>query len=103
MRSSESRDLESQWIILMGHINSITSCEHRIQGDESLWFPYHGVIKVHSVKLAEFLKSTIGDMTNRSPKANVAEVIDIMVMEGKTCVNDDMNDTAGHMFSLQTH
>ena len=48
-------------------------------------------------KLAEFLKSPIAIIDKRRPKANVAEVMNIIGhVEGKTCVLiDDMIDTAG--------
>ena len=48
-------------------------------------------------KLAEFLKAPIAIIDKRRPKANVAEVMNIIgKVDGKTCVIiDDMIDTAG--------
>ena len=48
-------------------------------------------------KLAEFLKSPIAIIDKRRPRANVAEVMNIIgQVEGKVCVLiDDMIDTAG--------
>ncbi|HIZ53654.1 MAG TPA: ribose-phosphate diphosphokinase, partial [Candidatus Enterococcus avicola] len=48
-------------------------------------------------KLAQFLKTPIAIIDKRRPKANVAEVMNIIGhVEGKTCVLiDDMIDTAG--------
>ena len=47
--------------------------------------------------MAEFLKAPIAIIDKRRPKANVAEVMNIIgQVEGKTCVLiDDMIDTAG--------
>ena len=47
--------------------------------------------------MAEFLKAPIAIIDKRRPKANVAEVMNIIGhVEGKTCVLiDDMIDTAG--------
>ena len=62
----------------------------------SLLFPDHGGV-TRARKLAEFLKAPIAIIDKRRPKANVAEVMNIIGhVEGKTCVLiDDMIDTAG--------
>ena len=48
-------------------------------------------------KMAEFLHAPIAIVDKRRPKANVAEVMNIIgKVEGKTCILiDDMIDTAG--------
>lgn len=58
--------------------------------------PDHGGV-TRARKLAEFLKSPIAIVDKRRPKANVAEVMNIIGdVAGKTCVIiDDMIDTAG--------
>lgn len=58
--------------------------------------PDHGGV-TRARKLAEFLKSPIAIIDKRRPKANVAEIMNIVgEVEGKTCVIiDDMIDTAG--------
>lgn len=58
--------------------------------------PDHGGV-TRARKLAEFLKSPIAIIDKRRPKANVAEIMNIVGdVEGKTCVIiDDMIDTAG--------
>lgn len=58
--------------------------------------PDHGGV-TRARKLAEFLKAPIAIIDKRRPKANVAEVMNIIgKVEGKTCVIiDDMIDTAG--------
>lgn len=58
--------------------------------------PDHGGV-TRARKLAEFLKSPIAIVDKRRPKANVAEVMNIIgEVKGKTCVLiDDMIDTAG--------
>lgn len=58
--------------------------------------PDHGGV-TRARKLAEFLKSPIAIIDKRRPKANVAEVMNIVgEVSGKTCVLiDDMIDTAG--------
>ncbi|GCF94139.1 ribose-phosphate pyrophosphokinase [Enterococcus florum] len=58
--------------------------------------PDHGGV-TRARKLAEFLKAPIAIIDKRRPKANVAEVMNIIGnVDGKTCVIiDDMIDTAG--------
>ena len=58
--------------------------------------PDHGGV-TRARKLAEFLKSPIAIIDKRRPRANVAEVMNIVgEVSGKTCVLiDDMIDTAG--------
>lgn len=58
--------------------------------------PDHGGV-TRARKLAEFLKSPIAIIDKRRPRANVAEVMNIIGnVEGKKCVLiDDMIDTAG--------
>ena len=71
--------------------------ERDIQGDDVVVVsPDHGGV-TRARKLAEFLKSPIAIIDKRRPKANVAEVMNIIGhVEGKTCVLiDDMIDTAG--------
>lgn len=71
--------------------------EHGIQGDDVVVVsPDHGGV-TRARKLAEFLKAPIAIIDKRRPKANVAEVMNIIGhVEGKTCVLiDDMIDTAG--------
>ena len=68
-----------------------------IQGDDVVVVsPDHGGV-TRARKLAEFLKAPIAIIDKRRPKANVAEVMNIIGhVEGKTCVLiDDMIDTAG--------
>ena len=57
--------------------------------------PDHGGV-TRARKLAEFLKAPIAIIDKRRPKANVAEVMNIIgKVDGKTCVIiDDMIDTA---------
>ena len=71
--------------------------EKGIQGDDVVVVsPDHGGV-TRARKLAEFLKAPIAIIGKRRPKANVAEVMNIIgQVEGKTCVLiDDMIDTAG--------
>ncbi|MBO1299019.1 MULTISPECIES: ribose-phosphate diphosphokinase [Enterococcus] len=71
--------------------------EKGIQGDDVVVVsPDHGGV-TRARKLAEFLKAPIAIIDKRRPKANVAEVMNIIgQVEGKTCVLiDDMIDTAG--------
>ncbi|OFI48618.1 ribose-phosphate pyrophosphokinase [Floricoccus tropicus] len=58
--------------------------------------PDHGGV-TRARKLAEFLKTPIAIIDKRRPKANVAEVMNIIGnVEGKRCILiDDMIDTAG--------
>ena len=58
--------------------------------------PDHGGV-TRARKLAEFLQAPIAIIDKRRPKANVAEVMNIIgKVDGKTCVIiDDMIDTAG--------
>ena len=75
----------------------IISWKRDIQGDDVVVVsPDHGGV-TRARKLAEFLKSPIAIIDKRRPKANVAEVMNIIGhVEGKTCVLiDDMIDTAG--------
>ncbi|MBL1229384.1 ribose-phosphate diphosphokinase [Enterococcus sp. BWB1-3] len=71
--------------------------EHGIKGDDVVVVsPDHGGV-TRARKLAEYLKSPIAIIDKRRPKANVAEVMNIIgQVEGKICVLiDDMIDTAG--------
>lgn len=71
--------------------------EHGIQGDDVVVVsPDHGGV-TRARKLAEYLKAPIAIIDKRRPKANVAEVMNIIGhVEGKICVLiDDMIDTAG--------
>lgn len=71
--------------------------EKGIKGDDVVVVsPDHGGV-TRARKLAEFLKAPIAIIDKRRPKANVAEVMNIIgQVEGKTCVLiDDMIDTAG--------
>lgn len=71
--------------------------EHDIKGDDVVVVsPDHGGV-TRARKLAEYLKSPIAIIDKRRPKANVAEVMNIIGhVEGKICVLiDDMIDTAG--------
>jgi ribose-phosphate pyrophosphokinase len=68
-----------------------------IQGDDVVVVsPDHGGV-TRARKLAEYLKAPIAIIDKRRPKANVAEVMNIIGhVEGKICVLiDDMIDTAG--------
>lgn len=58
--------------------------------------PDHGGV-TRARKLAEYLKAPIAIIDKRRPKANVAEVMNIIgTVKGKTCILiDDMIDTAG--------
>lgn len=58
--------------------------------------PDHGGV-TRARKLAEFLKAPIAIIDKRRPKANVAEIMNIIgSVEGKRCILiDDMIDTAG--------
>ncbi|MDT2597590.1 ribose-phosphate diphosphokinase [Enterococcus dongliensis] len=71
--------------------------EKGIHGDDVVVVsPDHGGV-TRARKLAEFLKAPIAIIDKRRPKANVAEVMNIIgKVDGKTCVIiDDMIDTAG--------
>lgn len=71
--------------------------EKGIKGDDVVVVsPDHGGV-TRARKLAEFLKSPIAIIDKRRPKANVAEVMNIIgQVKVKTCVLiDDMIDTAG--------
>ena len=71
--------------------------EKGIYGDDVVVVsPDHGGV-TRARKLAEFLKAPIAIIDKRRPKANVAEVMNIIgKVDGKTCVIiDDMIDTAG--------
>lgn len=71
--------------------------ERDIQGEDIVVVsPDHGGV-TRARKLAEFLKSPLAIIDKRRPKANVAEVMNIIgEVEGKTAVLiDDMVDTAG--------
>lgn len=68
-----------------------------IKGDDVVVVsPDHGGV-TRARKLAEFLKAPIAIIDKRRPRANVAEVMNIIGdVKGKTCVIiDDMIDTAG--------
>lgn len=68
-----------------------------LQGDDVVVVsPDHGGV-VRARKLADFLKSTIAIIDKRRPRANVAEVMNIIGdVKDKTCIIiDDMIDTAG--------
>jgi len=71
--------------------------ERNLKGDDTVIVsPDHGGV-TRARKLAEFLKSSIAIVDKRRPKANVAEVMNIIGdVEGKTCIIiDDLIDTAG--------
>ena len=71
--------------------------EKGISGDDVVVVsPDHGGV-TRARKLAEFLKAPIAIIDKRRPKANVAEVMNIIgKVDGKICVLiDDMIDTAG--------
>ena len=67
-----------------------------LEKDAVVVSPDHGGV-TRARKLAEFLKAPIAIIDKRRPKANVAEVMNIIGhVEGKVCVLiDDMIDTAG--------
>lgn len=70
---------------------------HDIANDDAVVVsPDHGGV-TRARKLAEFLKAPIAIIDKRRPKANVAEVMNIIGnVEGKKCILiDDMIDTAG--------
>ncbi|AYW49355.1 ribose-phosphate diphosphokinase [Tetragenococcus halophilus] len=71
--------------------------ERGIKGDDVVVVsPDHGGV-TRARKLAEFLSASIAIIDKRRPRANVAEVMNIIGdVNGKTCVIiDDMIDTAG--------
>ena len=71
--------------------------DNHLEGDDVVVVsPDHGGV-TRARKLAEFLKSPIAIIDKRRPKANVAEIMNIVgEVQGKTCVIiDDMIDTAG--------
>ena len=71
--------------------------DNHLDGDDVVVVsPDHGGV-TRARKLAEFLKSPIAIIDKRRPKANVAEIMNIVgEVQGKTCVIiDDMIDTAG--------
>jgi ribose-phosphate pyrophosphokinase len=71
--------------------------DHGYEGDDVVVVsPDHGGV-TRARKLAEILKSPIAIIDKRRPKANVAEVMNIIgEVKGKKCVLiDDMIDTAG--------
>lgn len=71
--------------------------ENNICGDDVVVVsPDHGGV-TRARKLAEFLKAPIAIIDKRRPKANVAEVMNIIgQVDGKVCVLiDDIIDTAG--------
>lgn len=71
--------------------------DHEISGENTVVVsPDHGGV-TRARKLAEFLKAPLAIIDKRRPKANVAEVMNIIgQVEGKTCILiDDMIDTAG--------
>lgn len=67
-----------------------------IDKDAVVVSPDHGGV-TRARKLAEFLKAPIAIIDKRRPKANVAEIMNIIgSVEGKKCILiDDMIDTAG--------
>ncbi|WP_314064005.1 ribose-phosphate diphosphokinase [uncultured Vagococcus sp.] len=70
---------------------------HGYVGDDTVVVsPDHGGV-TRARKLAEFLKAPIAIIDKRRPKANVAEVMNIIGnVDGKKCIIiDDMIDTAG--------
>ena len=71
--------------------------DNHLEGDDVVVVsPDHGGV-TRARKLAEFLKSPIAIIDKRRPKANVAEIMNIVgEVQVKTCVIiDDMIDTAG--------
>ena len=69
---------------------------HDLEKDAVVVSPDHGGV-TRARKLAEFLKTPIAIVDKRRPKANVAEVMNIIgSVDGKRCILiDDMIDTAG--------
>ena len=69
---------------------------HELEKDAVVVSPDHGGV-TRARKLAEFLKTPIAIVDKRRPKANVAEVMNIIGdVEGKRAIIiDDMIDTAG--------
>ncbi|WP_057876009.1 ribose-phosphate diphosphokinase [Liquorilactobacillus aquaticus] len=67
-----------------------------LEKDAVVVSPDHGGV-TRARKLAEFLKAPIAIIDKRRPKANVAEVMNIIgAVDGKRCILiDDMIDTAG--------
>lgn len=67
-----------------------------LEKDAVVVSPDHGGV-TRARKLAEFLKAPIAIIDKRRPKANVAEIMNIIgSVEGKRCIIiDDMIDTAG--------
>ncbi|WPC20305.1 ribose-phosphate diphosphokinase [Pediococcus inopinatus] len=70
--------------------------EHHLDKDSVVVSPDHGGV-TRARKLAEFLKAPIAIIDKRRPRANVAEVMNIIgEVKGKRCIMiDDMIDTAG--------
>ncbi len=71
--------------------------DHKLVGDDVVIVsPDHGGV-TRARKLAEFLKSPIAIVDKRRPRANVAEIMNIVGdVQGKTAIIiDDMIDTAG--------
>ncbi|KRL06202.1 ribose-phosphate pyrophosphokinase [Liquorilactobacillus oeni DSM 19972] len=68
----------------------------KLEKDAVVVSPDHGGV-TRARKLAEFLKAPIAIIDKRRPKANVAEVMNIIgSVDGKRCILiDDMIDTAG--------
>ncbi|MFD1317759.1 ribose-phosphate diphosphokinase [Loigolactobacillus zhaoyuanensis] len=69
---------------------------HGVSEDTVVVSPDHGGV-TRARKLAEFLKAPLAIIDKRRPKANVAEVMNIIGdVKGKKCILiDDMIDTAG--------
>ena len=67
-----------------------------LEKDAVVVSPDHGGV-TRARKLAEFLKAPIANIDKRRPKANVAEIMNIIgSVDGKRCIIiDDMIDTAG--------
>lgn len=71
--------------------------DHNLDGENTVVVsPDHGGV-TRARKMAEFLKAPLAIIDKRRPKANVAEVMNIIgQVEGKTAILiDDMIDTAG--------
>lgn len=70
--------------------------KHHLDKDSVVVSPDHGGV-TRARKLAEFLKAPIAIIDKRRPRANVAEVMNIIgEVKGKRCIMiDDMIDTAG--------
>ena len=88
----EKRDLGDDIVV----VSPDYFLSHELEKDAVVVSPDHGGV-TRARKLAEFLKTPIAIVDKRRPKANVAEVMNIIGdVEGKRAIIiDDMIDTAG--------